>query len=106
MVLKVDSCVSMSRGLTSKWKQQVYFKFDTDISKDILFDIIVPVEEAGFSVVAMVSDMGPMNVRLWKSLGVGIDKPSFTNPAYGDRDMFVFADAPHLLKLIRNNFLD
>lgn len=39
-------------------------------------------------------------------LCVGIDKSSFTKPAASDREIYVFADAPHLIKLIRNNFLD
>lgn len=97
---------AMLRGLASPWKQLVYYNFDTDMTKDILFDIIVQVEEAGFLVVAMVSDMGPANVKLWRSLSVDINNTSFLNPACGDRDIFVFADAPHLIKLIRNNFLD
>lgn len=52
----------------------------------------------------MVNDLGPSNVRLWNMLGIGINKPSFTNPAASGREVFVFADAPHLLKLIRSNF--
>lgn len=96
----------MLRGLISKWKQLLYYNFDTDMSKELILDIIMKVEAAGFLVVAMVCDMGPTNVRLWNSLGVGVDKCSFQNPASNDRQIFVFADAPHLLKLVRNNFLD
>lgn len=72
----------------------------------ILFDIINHVEAAGFPVIPMVCDMGPTNIRMWNSLIVGIGKPSFTNSSSDDREIFVFADSPHLLKLIRNNFLD
>lgn len=97
---------AMIRGLTSAWKQLIYYNFDTDMKKDILFDIIQNVEAAGFLVVAMVSDMGPCNMRLWKDLDVSVNNTSFTNPAASDRLVYVFADAPHLLKLIRNNFLD
>src|SRR5258705_5989609 len=53
----------------------------------------------------MVSDMGGQNQALWKSLGVDSDTHYFMNPVY-DRYVYVFADAPHLLKLGRNNFLD
>lgn len=97
---------AMIRGLTSAWKQLIYYSFDTDMTKDILFDIIQKVEAAGFLVVAMVNDMGPCNMRLWKELDVSFNDTSFTNPAASDRVIYVFADVPHLLKLIRNNFLD
>lgn len=97
---------AMLRGLVSPWKQLIYYDFDTAMSKVILHDIIVKVEAAGLIIVAMVHDLGPTNLSLWKSLGVGIHKSYFTNPAASDRKIFVFADAPHLIKLIRNNFLD
>lgn len=84
----------------------MYFNFDTDMNKNVLIDIIVKVEEGSFLVVAMVSDMGSENVKLWRSLLVDIVNPRFLNLACGDRDIFVFADASHLIKLIRNNFLD
>lgn len=98
-------CV-MLRGLTMSWKQIVYYNFDTNMKKDILFDIIQKVEAAGFHLVAMVSDLGSTNVSLWNSLGIHINNTSFTNPAASTRQIHVFADAPHLLKLVRNNFLD
>lgn len=40
------------------------------------------------------------------TLGIGIENTDFINPAATDRDVHVFADAPHLIKLIRNDFLD
>ncbi len=42
-----------------------------------------------------------MALILWQK-----KKFSFKNPTAPDRDIFVFADVPHLIKLIRNNFLD
>ena len=96
----------MIRGITSSWKQLIYYDFDTDMSKEILYDIIGKVEAAGFLVVAMVCDLGPTNIRLWNSIGVNVNQTSFTNPAASDRSIYVFADVPHLIKLIRNNFLD
>lgn len=55
---------AMVRGLTTPWKQRVYYNFDTNMTKDILNDIIIKVEEAGLIVVAMVSDMGSTNLKL------------------------------------------
>ena len=98
-------CV-MIRGLMSSWKQIVFYDFDTDMTKPLLFNLITEIELAGFPVVAIVNDPGPTNVRLWKTLGICIDNSNFENPASPDRYIFVFADAPHLMKLIRNNFLD
>lgn len=39
-------------------------------------------------------------------MDISVDNTSFTNPAACERQVHVFADAPHLIKLIRNNFLD
>ena len=41
-----------------------------------------------------------------KRLGVTVEKPSFQNPASPGSDVHVFADAPHLLNLVRNHFFD
>lgn len=76
------------------------------MSTDILVDIIVKVEAAGYPVVAFVNDLGPTDLRLWKSLGVNIDSCSIVSPAVSDRRIFAFADVPYLVKLIGNNFLD
>lgn len=98
-------CV-MLRGVAAPWKQIIYFNFDTDMTKDILFDLIQKVETAGFIIVSMVSDLGSTNMRLWKALDINLNNTSFTNPADSTRQIYVFADAPHLLKLVRNNLLD
>lgn len=96
-------CV-MIRGLVKQWKQLVYYDFDCCLTKEILYDIIQKTEAAGFIVLAMVNDLGPTNIKLWKDLGIRIDHSSFCNPAAPGRNVYVFADAPHLLKLIRNIF--
>ena len=89
-------CV-MIRGLVQPWRQLVFYDFDSNMTKEILFDLIEKIEAAGFNVVGMVSDLGPTNVKLWKTLGLGIENCSFRNPAAPDRDVYVFADAPHLI---------
>lgn len=102
---KKVQCV-MIRGLVGSWKQLIFYDFDCDMSKSVLFDIIMRIEVAGFPVVAIVNDLSPTNVRLWNSLGISVEKSFFINPFASDRDVYVFADAPHIIKLIRNNFLD
>lgn len=103
---KQSAQCAMIRGLFAPWKQLVFYDFDSPMTKEILLDIIINVEFAGFPVVAIVNDLGPTNVKLWKSLGVSTENTCFSNPANSERKIYIFADAPHLIKLIRNNFLD
>ena len=58
--------VFMARGLISKWKQPVYYNFYIVLTKELLCDIIHSLEEAGYIVVAFVSDKGSSNMKLWK----------------------------------------
>ncbi|CAI6348402.1 unnamed protein product [Macrosiphum euphorbiae] len=97
--------VVMARGLLSNWKQPLFYDFDTPMTTEILFKIIACIHEVGFEVVALVSDMGPTNIGLWKSLNITPSSPSFINPVTL-KNIHVFADVPHLLKLIRNHFID
>ena len=99
--------VAMLRGLVGKWKQPIYFQFDQADMHQVILDIISRLEKIGYAVVAIVHDLGPSNLRLWKQLNIDpvSDKVSFKNPS-ADRDVFVFADVPHLMKLVRNNLID
>lgn len=96
----------MLRGIVGSWKQLIYYDFDCPMTKDLLFSIISQVEAAGFPVVATVNDMGTSNMSLWNSLNVSTETPYFTNPAVTSRKVYVLADVPHLMKLMRNHFLD
>lgn len=75
------------------------------MTTEILIKIIACIHEVGFEVVALVSDMGSTNIGLWKSLNITPSSPSFINPVTL-KNIYVFADVPHLLKLIRNHFID
>jgi hypothetical protein len=97
--------VVMVRGLFSNWKQPVFIAFDQKMTKQILFEIITELHKISYNVVACVSDCGGSNVRLWKELGVDINNTSFKHPV-SDNHIYMFADAPHLLKLFRNWLLD
>lgn len=97
--------VVMARGLVSKWKQPIFYNYDTPMTVEILMEIISKLHHIGFAVVAVVSDLGPTNQGLWKSINVSYNQPNFEHPVSGKR-VHVFADVPHLLKLARNNFLD
>ncbi|KAF0297725.1 Transposable element P transposase [Amphibalanus amphitrite] len=102
----------MVRSLCSHWKQPLYFDFDQTMTREILFEAIRGVEEAGYRVVAIVSDLGATNRKLlWTEkslggLGVSHDEAYFEHPNYPTRKIYTFADTPHLLKLLRNHIVD
>ncbi|XP_050497997.1 transposable element P transposase isoform X1 [Diabrotica virgifera virgifera] len=97
--------VIMLTGLFKQWKQPVYYNYDTKMTFSILSEVITFVEKAGFQVVAMVCDLGGGNRALHNELEITESKPYFKNPHNGE-NVYVFADVPHLLKLIRNHFVD
>lgn len=98
--------VVMARGLFAAWKQPVYYNFDCKMTISILNQIIKALKKVNYNVVAIVSDMATSNQKLWDDLMIGINKTWFRNPTDSTKKIYVFADAPHLLKLIRNHFLD
>ena len=65
------------RGIKSKWKQLVFYNFDTPMTKDLLFSLIKKLEESNVRVRAVVSDMG--NHTLQKELHLKVEN-SFSNP--------------------------
>lgn len=97
--------VVLARGLTAPWKQPVYYNFDTTMNKTLLFDIIVHIERTGILVSAIVSDLGGCNL-LWKELAISPENSSFVHPTDPCRKVWIFADMPHYLKLLRNHLLD
>lgn len=92
-------------GLIQQWKQPIFYSFDTAMTKDILMNIITNLHHVVYEVVGLVSDMGPTNIGLWKALNIKPTSPSFENPETKKR-VHVFADVPHLIKLMRNHFID
>lgn len=96
-------------GLFKKWKQPIFYAFDQNLTKEILFEIITQLHNSGYTVFAMTSDLGPSNYNLLKKLNIGFqeeDKTSFQHPCDENVKIHVFLDVPHLLKLLRNHFID
>jgi hypothetical protein len=60
---------------------QFFYGFDTNISNTILEEIITELENAGFPVNAIVSDMGQNNIKLWKECGICYENTFIANPA-------------------------
>jgi len=74
--------------------------------KDILKLIILKGNlQKGFNVLSTVNDMGSANMGLWESLNISITNTSFPHPIT-NKNIYVFADVPHLIKLARNHLLD
>lgn len=94
-----------ARGLFSQWKQPIYVDFDTCMTPQISYHIINKLHQIVFRVVACVSDCGGGNIGLLRDLGVTYENSFIKHPISGT-NIYFFADAPHLLKLTRNWFLD
>lgn len=101
--------VGIVRGLFRKWKQVIYYNFDTPLTETILINVISQLYEVGFIVVAFICDLDSTNNKLINNLNVGIKANQncyFSHPGNPLYKVFVINDPPHLLKLIRNHFLD
>lgn len=98
--------VIMARGLFCNWKQPIFYDFDRNLSKSLLFEIIKKLDNIGFNVIGITNDLGGGNRGLWKSLGITEEAPFFFHPTNVNDKIYAFADVPHLVKLIRNHFLD
>lgn len=98
--------VVMIRALFGNYKQPIYYNFDQVMTKEIFNEIVTSLFDIGYKVVATVSDMGGSNRGLWSSLGIDINNVSIAHPKDSESNIYFFADAPHLLKLMRNHFID
>ena len=84
----------------------IYFDFDEDMTKNLLFKVIKKCEKNLCKVRGIVCDMG--NKRLLRQLGVNRKQMSywFLNPSDSSRYVYIFPDMPHCVKNLRNHTLD
>lgn len=72
----------------------------------LVIKAICLLENAGAKVDGLVSDGATSNRKLWSELGISGEKDSlknkFNHPFEDKRHIYVFSDAPHLLKNVRN----
>ena len=94
------------RGAISPWKQIIYFDFDKEMSKSLLFKLIEKCEFAYSPVRAVICDMG--NKKVLSQLGVNMRsrKFFFPNPFQENRNVYIFPDMCHCVKNMRNHTLD
>ncbi|SPP81854.1 blast:Transposable element P transposase [Drosophila guanche] len=98
--------VAMVQGLKTPWKQPIYFDYNISMTAEILNELIRKIYTAGYTVVAVVCDVGPTNYKLWSALRISPEKSWFPHPVDADLNVFVFADVPHLLSDLRFHFLN
>ena len=105
--------VVMVRGLRSGFKEIIYYNFDSVMKAqtgksamdlELLQELIDRVESAGGLVRGITLDMG--NKTLLSQLKVFDGASSFPHHRNKDRNIYVFPDVPHLIKLVRNHVLN
>ncbi|KAG8170370.1 hypothetical protein JTE90_007642, partial [Oedothorax gibbosus] len=105
-------------GVSTRWKQVVGYHFTGQsfcpitLKKEI-FKIIQDCESIGLIIDSLVSDMGPHNQAFWRECAVGVKKRRkakdidiqayCSHPVSNSRKLYIIADAPHILKNLRNH---
>lgn len=66
--------MAIVRGLKKSWKQPIFFDFNAAMDENTLHSILIKLHKKGFHVVAIVSDLGSGNQKLWRQLGISESK--------------------------------
>lgn len=103
-----QALVMMIRGIYSSWKFPVtYVVTENGVSAQELKDILLTCLEELLGIklnpIGVVCDASTVNQKLFKKLSVTIEHPYFF---YNEKKYWAFYDVPHLLKCVRNNFLN
>lgn len=107
----------MLGGLFARWKLYIAYYFTPDslngaILKPIIIEIIQKAESIGLYVHSVTSDMGPVNLSMWRAFeGISCSRYSkisncIPHPIDNTRKLFFIADAPHLLKNLKASLLN
>ncbi|KAK3919777.1 Transposable element P transposase [Frankliniella fusca] len=78
---------------------------DMELTRLIL-ECVILVESTGFMVDAVVTDGASWNRSMWKRFGVNEECPTSEHPCDETRRLHFISDFPHLLKCMRNCFVD
>ena len=76
------------------------------MTTELLNRIIIAVENIGLQLYSITCDLGAENRVLLKCLDASPEKTWFRKPMETNRKIYVLADIPHMLKLIRNHLID
>jgi hypothetical protein len=94
------------KSIFAEWKQLIYCNFDKDMDVALMNEVVKMVyENGGYEVVATVSDNSTTNVKFWNAIRHTPDSNFFLHASTKEK-IFMFSDAPHLLKLERNHLVD
>lgn len=107
----------MFGGLFTRWKLPVAYYFTSDslngaILKPIILQIIEKAEAIGLLVHSVTSDMGPVNLSMWRAFeNIVCSRYSkigncIPHPIDNTRKLFFIADAPHLLKNLKATLIN
>ncbi|KAH6935104.1 hypothetical protein HPB50_003420 [Hyalomma asiaticum] len=97
-------------GLSTHYRLPVGYYFTKGLTGEQLellcLNVMSAVEEAGFKVTRLVADNHSTNCKFFASLSGGHIRPIVTHPLDPDRPLYLSFDYCHVLKNIRNQFLD
>lgn len=100
----------MLSSITSKQKDIAALLPVKHIDRSFLQDSIMKVlrltEKAGYRVIAIISDNNRVNRNSFEKLCGGELRPSIQHPLDPTRQLFFLFDSVHLLKCIRNNWIN
>lgn len=107
-----NALVFMLGGISTRWKQTVAYYFtgpsiNGTVYSEIITNLILKCESIGLKVMAVTSDMGSSNQRLWKHWNITAGKYCkvsnfIPHPLDNNRKLFVIPDVPHVFKNIKN----
>lgn len=100
--------VLMIRGLTSHWKQVIGFVIcchglSASTLRDLISSAITAVNQTGLIVKAIIMDQESTHTKWMSDSSVNPDRPYIT---HNQSNIYMMPDPPHLIKNLRNNFMD
>ncbi|XP_077549860.1 uncharacterized protein LOC144162976 [Haemaphysalis longicornis] len=103
--------VFMVQSLLSTYKDVVHILPVTRISAnelhDVLKRVIMSLESAGLHVVAVITDNNAINRKMMSLFGNGKEPDIvYPHPANSQQPLFYVVDTVHLLKCVRNNWIN
>ena len=103
-------------GLATRWKQVVAYFFTPNAvkgieMKPIVTAVVTKAAEAGLDVIAVTSDMAACNRAMWSSFDISCHRDTEPNnkaphPVKPDQFLYFLADAPHLLKNLKQALIN
>jgi len=79
---------------------------DTSFLHDSVMKVLRMIENVGYKIVALISDNNRINRNVFTSLCGGVLYPFTVHPLDSSRKLFFMFDSVHLLKSIRNNWIN